>query len=270
MRNRAIGIFDSGLGGLTAARELMKVLPSEDIIYFGDTGRVPYGNKSVDTIKKYAKQDVNFLLSNNVKAIIAACGTVSSVAKDLYGTVPVPYTGVLRPTAKAALNATKNGRIGVIGTTATINSHSYKNHISELSKDAEVFEVDCPLFVPLVENGFTDSEDIIVKSVVERYVSPLLEKGVDTLILGCTHYPILKSAIGKAMGENVTLIDSGRATALYTAELLRENNLLREEKTEGTYKFYVSDTPDNFENLAGVFLGKNIDNQVTQIQIEEY
>ncbi len=270
MSNRAIGIFDSGLGGLTAARELMKVLPSENIIYFGDTGRVPYGNKSVETIKKYAQQDVNFLLKNNVKAIIAACGTVSSVAKDLYTTVPVPYTGVLRPTAKAALTATKNGKIGVIGTTATINSHSYRNHIAELSKEAQVFEVDCPLFVPLVENGFTDPNDIIVKSVVERYVTPLLQKGVDTLILGCTHYPILKNAIGKAMGDSVTLIDSGRATALYTAELLREKNLLKEGTAEGVCKFFVSDTPDNFENLAGIFLGKNIENQVTQIQIEDY
>ncbi len=270
IKNRPIGIFDSGLGGLTAARELMKVLPAEDIIYFGDTGRVPYGNKSVDTIKKYAQQDVNFLLKNNVKAIIAACGTVSSVASDLYTAVPVPYTGVLRPTAKAALKATKNGKIGVIGTTATINSHSYKNHISLLSKDAEIFEADCPLFVPLVENGFTDPDDIIVKSVVERYVTPLLKKQVDTLILGCTHYPILKSAIAKAMGTSVTLIDSGRATANYTAELLREKNLLRDETKHGSCKFFVSDTPENFENLAGIFLGKNIENQVTQIQIEEY
>ncbi len=270
IKNQPIGIFDSGLGGLTAARELMNVLPYENIVYFGDTGRVPYGNRSVDTIIKYAEQDVNFLLKNQVKAIIAACGTVSSVAGKLYDTVPVPFTGVLQPTAKAALNSTQNGKIGVIGTTATINSHSYKKHIFELSNKVKVFERDCPLFVPLVENGFTDSEDIIVKSVVERYVSELLEKGIDTLILGCTHYPILKSAIQNAMGEKVTLIDSGRATALYTAELLREKGLLKDKKTKGEYKFFVSDTPDNFENLAGVFLGKNIDNQVTQIQIEEY
>ncbi|MDO5123827.1 MAG: glutamate racemase [Eubacteriales bacterium] len=267
---KPIGIFDSGLGGLTTARELMRVLPNEDIIYFGDTGRVPYGNKSVDTIIKYANQDANFLLKNNVKAIIAACGTVSSIARGLYDTLPVPYTGVLRPTAKSALKATKNGKIGVIGTTATINSHSYQKHIAELSKDAWVFEQDCPLFVPLVENGFTDPEDTVVSEVIRRYVEPLIQKGVDTLILGCTHYPILKNAIAKVMGEGVTLVDSGRATALYTAELLKSKNLLNHSKEEGTYKFFVSDTPHNFEHLAGVFLQKDIEGMVTQIDIEAY
>lgn len=269
-KDMAIGVFDSGLGGLSAVRELMKVLPKENIVYFGDTGRVPYGNRSRDTIIKYAQQDVNFLLKNNVKAIIAACGTVSSVATSLSETLPVPFTGVVNPTAVAAAKATKNGRIGVIGTTATINSHSYERKLHEIKPGFEVYERDCPLFVPLVENGFTDPEDIIVKSVVEHYTKELTEKGVDTVILGCTHYPLLSEAIAQALGEGVTLIDSGRATALYTAELLKEQNLESTDPSSGEYRFFVSDTPDNFEKMAGMFLGKDIHHKVTQIDIEEY
>lgn len=267
--DKAIGVFDSGLGGLTAVKELMRVLPLENIVYFGDTGRVPYGNRSRDTINKYARQDVNFLLKNNVKVIIAACGTVSSVATELYRSVPVPFTGVLRPTAEFALRATKNSRIGVIGTTATINSHSYRDQIAKLDSSIKVFERDCPLFVPLVENGLTDPRDEIVRCVVERYTKDLRETGVDTVILGCTHYPILKDAIARSL-PGVTLVDSGRATALYTAELLREKKLLNESNTPGYYRFYVSDTPDNFENLAGIFLRKNISHKAEQIDIEQY
>ncbi len=269
-KNMAIGVFDSGLGGLSAVKELMNVLPCENIVYFGDTGRVPYGSRSRETITKYAQQDVNFLLRNNVKLIIAACGTVSSVATDLYTTVPVPYTGVVNPTACAAAKATKNGRIGVIGTSATITSHSYKKKLQEINPDFEIFEQDCPLFVPLVENGFTDPCDIIVKSVVERYTNVLKEKGVDTVILGCTHYPLLSEAIGKAMGKGVTLIDSGRATALYTAELLREKGLETDKDTQGEYSFFVSDTPHNFEKLASMFLGRDVKSLVSQIDIEQY
>lgn len=269
-KNMAIGVFDSGLGGLSAVKELMNVLPCESIVYFGDTGRVPYGSRSRETIAKYAQQDVNFLLQNNVKLIIAACGTVSSVATDLYHTVPVPYTGVVNPTAEAAMSATQNGKVGVIGTSATISSHSYKKRLQELNPEIEVFEQDCPLFVPLVENGFTDPEDIIVKSVVERYTADLKAKGVDTVILGCTHYPLLADAIGKAMGEGVTLIDSGRATALYTAQLLREKELEADRECDGEYSFFVSDTPHNFEKIAGMFLGRDVKSQVHRIDIEQY
>ena len=270
IKDMAIGVFDSGLGGLSAVKELMKVLPKENIVYFGDTGRVPYGNRSRDTIIKYAQQDVNFLLENNVKMIIAACGTVSSVATKLSDTLPVPFTGVVVPTAEAAAKATKNGKVGVIGTTATINSHSYKQKLTEINPELEIFEQDCPLFVPLVENGFTNPDDIIVKSVVEHYTKSLTEKGVDTVILGCTHYPLLTDAIAKVMGENVTLIDSGRATALYTAELLRNKNLETTNDNDGEYRFFVSDTPDNFVNMAGMFLGRDMSQNVTQIDIEEY
>lgn len=266
----AIGVFDSGLGGLTAVKELINALPYENIVYFGDTGRVPYGNRSVETIIKYAAQDANFLLQNNVKAIIAACGTVSSVATELESKIPVPFTGVVIPTSKAAAKATFNKKVGVIGTTATINSHSYKKCLEELDPEIKVFERDCPLFVPLVENGFTDPESDIVSSVVEHYIAPLRDMEVDTVILGCTHYPLLKDAIKEAFGKGVTLIDSGLATALYTAELLREKNLLKDEKTSGEYSFFVSDTPHNFENLAGAFLQRDIAKSVTQIDIEEY
>lgn len=269
-KDMAIGVFDSGLGGLTAVKELKNVLPNENIVYFGDTGRVPYGNRSRDTIIKYAKQDANFLLNKGVKVIVAACGTVSSVATELSSTLSVSFTGVVEPTADAAVKVSKTGKIGVIGTTATIRSHSYKQRITTLCPEAEVYEQDCPLFVPLVENGFTDPNDIIVSSVVERYVSPLRKLGVDTVILGCTHYPLLKNAISVALGEEVTLIDSGRATALYTAELLAKKGLLREEGCKGECSFYVSDTPDNFEKLAGVFLGCDITNQAQQIDIEKY
>lgn len=269
-KDMAIGVFDSGLGGLSAVKELMKALPCENIVYFGDTGRVPYGNRSKETIIKYATQDANFLLSHNVKAIVAACGTVSSVATDLSHTLSVPFTGVVNPTAEAAVEATKNGRIGVIGTTATINSHSYKKKINSINPDLEIWEQDCPLFVPLVENGFVDADNIIVQNVVEHYIKELTKHKVDTIILGCTHYPLLKRAIGEAVGEDIILIDSGKATALYTAKLLKEADLETTRSTQGEYRFFVSDTPDNFENMAGMFLSKDIRHKVTQIDIEQY
>lgn len=270
MSNEPIGVFDSGLGGLTAVKELMNVLPHENIVYFGDTGRVPYGNRSKRTIIKYAQQDANFLLSRNVKFIIAACGTVSSVAGDLGGKIPVPFTGVVKPTAKAALKATKNGKIGVIGTSATIGSGSYKKEIEAHNPNVEVYQQDCPLFVPFVENGFTSEDDPLVVMMVERYLQKLKEIGVDTIILGCTHYPILKKVISKVMGSGVALVDSGRETALYTAELLKEKGLLNNGSENGTSSFYVSDTPDGFSHLAGIFLHRNIDENVEQIDIEQY
>ncbi|MBQ7385295.1 MAG: glutamate racemase [Ruminococcus sp.] len=270
MKNKAIGVFDSGLGGLTAVKELIKCLPNENIVYFGDTGRVPYGTRSKETIIKYAAQDARFLLNHNVKMIIAACGTVSSVASSLGEELPVKFSGVLEPTALACAKATKTGSVAVLGTSATINSHSYKKLLEQINPDIKVYEQDCPLFVPLVENGFTDKDDIIVKSVVERYVSQFKNTDVDTVILGCTHYPLLKAAIGEVVGENVKLIDSGRETALYTKKLLKENNLLSESKSEGEREFYVSDTPHNFEAVAGRFLGRDMKRTATRIDIEKY
>ena len=270
MKNKAIGVFDSGLGGLTAVKELMKCLPNENIVYFGDTGRVPYGTRSKETIIKYAAQDAKFLLTHNVKMIIAACGTVSSVASDMGKELSVIFSGVLEPTAQACAKATKTGSVAILGTSATINSHSYKNLINRINPDIKVYEQACPLFVPLVENGFTDKSDIIVKSVVERYVSQFKDTEVDTVILGCTHYPLLKSAIGECLGDKVTLIDSGKETALYTAKLLKEKELLSERSDEGTCEFYVSDTPHNFDTIAGLFLGNNMKSSATRIDIEKY
>lgn len=270
MNNNAIGVFDSGLGGLSAVKQMLKVMPNENIIYFGDTSRVPYGNRSTDTIKKYALQDANFLLKNNVKMVVAACGTVSSVAPDLRDTLKVPYTGVVLPTCFTALKESKNGLIGVIGTTATINSHSYKKRIEEKNPDFKVFEQDCPLFVPLVENGFIDRDDKVVKLIVERYLSPLKNANVDTIILGCTHYPILKDAIADFMGKDVLLIDSGKETAIYTKKVLEENGLANNNGEKGNAQFFVSDTPDNFEKIATLFLTKDMQGKVSQINIEEY
>ena len=270
MNKNAIGVFDSGLGGLSAVKQMLNAMPNENIIYFGDTGRVPYGNRSNDTIRRYAMQDANFLLENNVKMVVAACGTVSSVAPDLESQLGVPYTGVVLPTCHTALNESKNGKIGVIGTSATINSHSYKKRIEKKNPDFQVFEQDCPLFVPLVENGFIDRDDQIVRLVVEKYMSGLKNAGVDTVILGCTHYPILKDAIADFMGDDVLLIDSGKETALYTKKVLKENGLLNNSDTYGTAQFYVSDTPDNFEKIASLFLSKDMQGKVSRINIEEY
>ncbi len=270
MNNAPIGVFDSGLGGLTAVRELTKLLPNENIVYFGDTGRVPYGTRSDATIKKYAMQDAKFLLEHNVKMIIAACGTVSSVATNLKTDLVVPFTGVVSPTCYGAVAKTKNKKIGVIGTSATIKSHSYKNMIHTFDNTIEVIEQDCPLFVPLVENGFIDKDDEVVKLVIERYMRPLIEAQVDTVILGCTHYPIIKDAIAQVMGKDVCLIDSGKETAIYAEKLLNEHNLLNTDTQKGNCRFYVSDTPYGFEKTAGIFLGEDIHHQVEQINIDLY
>lgn len=267
----AIGVFDSGLGGLSAVKEFMHVLPNEKIIYFGDTGRVPYGNRSRDTIKKYAFQDTAFLLKHNVKMVVAACGTVSSVAgKELENSLSVPYTGVVNPTAFAAAHKTKNGKIGVIGTSATISSHSYKLRLEKLNPELRVYEQACPLFVPLVENGVIDRNDKIAQLVVEKYLEQLKAEGIDTLILGCTHYPLLKEVIFDYMGKNVTLVDSGYETAVYAAKILKEQNLLNDDKETKNPEFFVSDTPDGFESVAGLFLGRDMDHTVTQIDIEQF
>lgn len=271
MSQSAIGVFDSGLGGLTAVKQLLDILPNENIIYFGDTGRVPYGSRSRESIIKYSAQDAAFLLKHNVKMIIAACGTASSVAKDyLENNLDVLYTGVVSPTAYAAAKVTRNGKIGVIGTTATISSHSYKKYLNHFNSSIETFEQDCPLFVPLVENGFISPDDPVVQLVVKRYLAPLKNKNVDTVIMGCTHYPILREAIQNEMGQNVTLIDSGRETAIYAAKLLKESNLLTNSTEKGKCEFYVSDTPHGFSSIASLFLGRDIDNTVTQIDIEQY
>lgn len=270
MDNRPIGVFDSGLGGLTAVREILQIMPHEDVVYFGDTGRVPYGTRSRETILKYAAQDIAFLRSKNVKMIIAACGTVSSVASELGESLPVPFTGVVQPTALAAYLATRNGKIGVIGTTATIRSGSYRNAIHAINPEIEVFEQDCPMFVPLVENDFFDPENPVPHLVAERYLEPLKQAGVDTLIMGCTHYPILRETIQKVMGPDVVLIDSGKETATFAMELLRDKNALCDKNKTGSCAFYVSDSTEGFSKAASLFLNKDIAENVNYIDIVEF
>lgn len=259
-----IGVFDSGLGGLTNVKELRKIMPCENIVYFGDTGRVPYGSRSNDTIIKYTRQDIRFLMSFPLKAIIVACGTVSSVALDVVkDELEVPIIGVVEPSVKAAINATRNKKIGIIGTEGTIKSESYKKKILSLMPECEIYDVSCPLFVPLVENGYIKSE--ATKIIAREYLEPIKEKGVDTLILGCTHYPLLTGVIKEIMGDNVSLINPGYETAIYAKEIIK-----CEEETKGSTDYYVSDSVDKFSYLASMFLEDKIDNKVKKIDIEEW
>jgi len=266
--NRAIGVFDSGLGGLTVVKELCRRLPDENIVYFGDTGRVPYGTRSRETIRKYAAEDEQFLLRQNVKLIIAACGTVSSVAADTAESLPVPFFEVVSHAAKAAAEATKNGKIGVIGTAATVKSGKHKEYIKDINPDIEVVSQSCSMFVPLVEEGWYDKNDIVVLETVKRYLEPIISFGADTLILGCTHYPVLSEAIRSVVGGNVNLINAGTATADAVAEYLKENSALCDGLNECEHHFYVSDKPDSFRNQASVLLGREIDDRkVKQVDI---
>ena len=269
MDTRSIGVFDSGLGGLTAVKQIMTELPNENIVYFGDTGRVPYGTRSKETIIKYSKNDVNFLLEKDVKMIVIACGTVSSTALDvLKKEYNVPIIGVVGATSMAAMKATKNGKIGIIGTPGTIKSGSYEKFIKAQSPELETFSAACPLFVPLVENGHFETE--VAKLVIKEYLEDIRAKGVDTLILGCTHYPLLSNAIGEFMGDGVTLINAGSEVAKALKTELSGLNLLKEDEKIGEYSYYVSDNVDGFENLGGLFLEREINGQVEKIDIERY
>lgn len=270
MDSRPIGIFDSGLGGLSAVKELLDIVPNENIVYFGDTGRVPYGTKSKSTILKYARQDEAFLLEKDVKMVIAACGTVSSVAFDTGKDLGVPFLGVVEPASKQAVEATKNKKIGIIGTATTVSSGSYKKAIQRIDKDIQVYAKACSLFVSLVEEGWVDENDEITVKTAQRYLKPLKDEGVDVLILGCTHFPLISSIIGKVMGENVTLISSGGACAKEAAAYLKDNSMLNEDDKEPTRKFYVSDTPESFLKTAKSFLNTDKDLYAEQIKIENY
>lgn len=270
MNNKAIGVFDSGLGGLTAVKELMKVLPNENIVYFGDTGRVPYGDKSRQTILKYALQDIEFLKSLNVKMILAACGTVSSIIEESNVNIDIPFTGVVAPTAAAAASATRNNKIGIIGTTATIKSGAYKRELLKINSELQIFEQDCPLFVPLVENGFIEKDNKATLIIAEKYLTGLRNKKVDTLILGCTHYPIISEIISRVIGSDVKLIDSGKEAAIFAANALSFSECLTERKTNGSCTFYVSDTVNSFSKSAGLFLQQNVSQKVKMIDIAKY
>lgn len=271
MDNRPIGVFDSGLGGLTAVRRLAALMPNENIIYFGDTGRVPYGTRSRETILRYAAQDVNFLRTFDLKAIVIACGTVSSIAlAQLAGQQQEPVFGVVAPTALQAAKQTKNGKIGIIATPATIRTGAYERIITSHNPTAQLFDQPCPLFVPLVENGRTRPGDIVIETVVAEYLSPLRQAGVDTLVLGCTHYPLLTDVIGQYMGPEVTLIDSGAAVADQLQDWLGQQNMRADPDQAGQYRWYVSDSVDSFHDLASIFLGREVTEPVEQIAIENY
>ena len=249
-----IGVFDSGIGGLTVVAEIMRQLPNEEIVYFGDTARLPYGPKSAETVTQFAVEDTEFLLSRGVKMVVVACNTASSVAIDtLSSKYDLPIVGVIRPGALAAVSSTLDGRIGVIGTEGTIASHAYKREIAKLDRDAEVLEQSCPLFVPLAEEGWTDREVTLV--IAHEYLTPLRDAGVDVVVLGCTHYPILKGTVGKVFGPSVRLIDSAEETAREVAERLASLGLERESGASLEHRFYVSDVPHRFKEQAERFLG---------------
>ncbi len=260
-----IGIFDSGLGGLTALKELHTLTPGEPLVYFGDTGRVPYGTRSAATITRYAKQDAAFLLSKGVDAILVACGTASTTAlTELKKSLPIPVIGVVEPAAEAAIKATKNGKIAVIGTPATIRTGAFEDAVKARMPEAEVVSQACPLFVPLVESGFTAPDCEITRLTCEHYLARIKESGADTLILGCTHYPLLTPILEKVLPD-VTLISSGAEAAKSVAALLGR-------KTEGhaPVRYYVSDDPALFTASAGTFLGCDVGADVEKIDIETF
>lgn len=270
MDNRPIGVFDSGLGGLTGVRELRKILPGEEIIYFGDTGRVPYGSRGKETILQYTRQDIAFLLSKNVKYIMAACGTVSSTyPAEEAARLPVPFSGVVGATARAAAYATHNRRVGVIGTAATIRSGSYEKLLRQLVPGVEITKQACPMLVPLVENGYIQDGNPVAMLLLEEYLAPMKRDGVDTLILGCTHYPLLKKMIGDIMGRDVALIDPGKVTAEALKRDLSVKGLLADRETGGA-RYFVSDDPDGFTAVADLFLGEYKGGPIEQIAIDKY
>ena len=265
MDNRPIGVFDSGMGGLTAVRRMRELLPDEQIIYFGDTGRVPYGTRSNETIIKYTRQDVAFLKTFDIKAIVVACGTVSSVALDTVSReTEVPMIGVVWPACAKALTATRNGKIGVIGTPGTIRSGSYARLLRAARPDLTVLSRPCPLFVPLVENGRVNPGDIVIETVVAEYLTELREAGVDTLILGCTHYPLLGEVIGRFMGPDVALIDPGAAAAESLRSMLIPGN------GPGGVRYFVSDDPGLFDSLAPVFLRGTPEGKAELVEIAAF
>ncbi len=268
LRRSPIGVFDSGVGGLTVVSEIMRQLPGESIVYFGDVGRYPYGGRSKETIINFTRQDINFLMEHKVKFIIAACNSATAAALD---TVRKEYDigmlGVISPGANAAVASTHNKRVGIIGTVATIGSNSYAKEIQERAPDVKVFSLACPLFVPLAEEGYTDKE--ATRMIATDYLKTLIDVDIDTLVLGCTHYPLLKKVIGEVMGDKVKLIDSAESTAMELAAVLSMKNLLQPDKEEVMHKFYVSDVPDRFQKVVRQFMGRTINN-VTRVDITRY
>ena len=269
LNNAAIGVFDSGIGGLTAVKELNRLLPYENIIYFGDTARLPYGTRSRETILEYARQDIAFIKTHPVKLIIAACGTISSVmgsGAELCS--DIPFIGVLKPAVQAACTATRVGKIGVIGTPATIKSGSYGRAIRAIRPDLSIIGNACPLFVPLVENGFTDRNNEVTRLVAKQYLAPIIAEGVDTLIMGCTHYPVIRDIISDIMGPDVTLISPGEEAAKIASGMLTSQELLNDSTEQGTNRFFVSDSTDMFMDNASAFFGGAVSGEVSKAEVD--
>lgn len=269
-RNAPIGVFDSGVGGLTVAREIMRQMPEERMVYFGDTARVPYGNKSQETVIRYSRQIIRFLQTQNVKAIVIACNTATACAleaveKDL----DIPIIGVIKAGAKAAVEATKNGKIGIIGTEATVRSGVYTEIMYEMNPAIEVTGKACPLFVPLVEEGLL--HDSVTDEIASRYMSSLKSKYIDTLVMGCTHYPLLRSTLKRIMGEDVSLINPAYETALELKELLEKNNMMciPGAVPGEQHRFFVSDMAEKFTDFATSILPQDV-KETRKINIEEY
>jgi glutamate racemase len=257
-----IGVFDSGIGGLTVAHELMRQLPNESIIYFGDTARVPYGNKSPETVTRYSREITSFLRDQGVKAVVVACNTATAHAlPTLRKEYDLPIIGVIEPGSRAAARATRSGNVGVIGTQGTINSGAYERAIAAELPTANIVVRACPLFVPLVEEGWLESDATSI--IAQEYLGGFVDARIDTLVLGCTHYPLLKRAIGEVVGRQVRLIDSAEETAAETAETLRDRGLERSDRADPVYRFIASDLPDQFLRVGQRFLGQAIDNVET-------
>ncbi len=257
MDNRPIGVFDSGLGGLTVLKEIRRLLPGENLIYFGDNGRTPYGTKSRETVIKYTRQIVSFLLSQDVKLLVVACNTISALAlPELKPLIRVPVVEVIEPGSVSALKKTKRGRIGIIATPATINSGVYSKAILQRNPGVKVFAKACPLFVNLVEEGWWDNE--ITRMVAAEYLSELKQENIDTLVLGCTHYPLLSETIRKVMGDQVVQVSSAEELALALKELLKAQNLYA-GTAEANYQYYTSDSVEKFKELGKLILGEEID-----------
>lgn len=267
MDNRPIGVFDSGIGGLTVLKEIMEQLPGEDIVYFGDTARIPYGSRSKETVIKYFIESARFLLTKNIKAIVIACNTASALAmEEAQAVFDIPILGVIDPGAKAAIEASKNHKIGVIGTEGTINSQAYQKKIRRMLPGAEIIGVACPLFVPIVEEGWENTDVAYISA--EKYLLELKEHNIDSLILGCTHYPALRYTIGKVFEDKINMINPAYETAKATKLMLKERDLLSDKLDEGKCNFYVSDDPEKFKRVGGNIIRKEI-TCIEKVEIED-
>lgn len=268
IKKRPVGVFDSGVGGLTVAREIMRQLPDENIVYFGDTARLPYGSKSRDNIIRFSRQIIRFLLTRNVKAIVIACNTASAQALDVVKEeFDLPIIGTITAGARAAVQETRSGKIGVIGTEGTIRSQTYTEVIRELEPETEVIGKACPLFVPLVEEGFAKHH--IADEVIDIYLREMKESDIDTMILGCTHYPLLRSRIMAYLGDKVNIVNPAYETAMDLKRILEEKGLNNDRDSLTKYEFYVSDAAEKFKQFANSILPYNVET-IQQINIEDY